>query len=218
MTDQPQRHRRWVLASRPHGEPTAENFRLEESEVPTPGPGQVLLRTVYLSLDPYMRGRMSDAPSYSPPVAIGAVMVGGTVSRVVSSNHADYQPGDWVLGYSGWQDYELSDGSGLVKLGDNPQHPSWSLGVLGMPGFTAYMGLLDIGQPKAGETLVVDTDRMTAYVEDADGMILRNALPYLEELNCQAQKRMERLTSEMAANPGKEQMEVSGNGTENDTE
>ncbi|EOD5936521.1 NADP-dependent oxidoreductase, partial [Klebsiella pneumoniae] len=155
MTDQPQRHRRWVLASRPHGEPTAENFRLEESEVPTPGPGQVLLRTVYLSLDPYMRGRMSDAPSYSPPVAIGAVMVGGTVSRVVSSNHADYQPGDWVLGYSGWQDYELSDGSGLVKLGDNPQHPSWSLGVLGMPGFTAYMGLLDIGQPKAGETLVV---------------------------------------------------------------
>ncbi len=116
---------------------------------------KVLLRTVYLSLDPYMRGRMSDAPSYSPPVAIGAVMVGGTVSRVVSSNHADYQPGDWVLGYSGWQDYELSDGSGLVKLGDNPQHPSWSLGVLGMPGFTAYMGLLDIGQPKAGETLVV---------------------------------------------------------------
>ncbi len=74
------------------------------------------------------------------------------MSRVVSSNHADYQPGDWVLGYSGWQDYELSDGSGLVKLGDNPQHPSWSLGVLGMPGFTAYMGLLDIGQPKAGET------------------------------------------------------------------
>ena len=183
MTDQPQRHRRWVLASRPHGEPTAENFRLEESEVPTPGPGQVLLRTVYLSLDPYMRGRMSDAPSYSPPVAIGAVMVGGTVSRVVSSNHADYQPGDWVLGYSGWQDYELSDGSGLVKLGDNPQHPSWSLGVLGMPGFTAYMGLLDIGQPKAGETLVVDTDRMTAYVEDENGTTVRNGLPYLEELN-----------------------------------
>lgn len=155
MTVQPQRQHRWVLASRPHGEPTAENFRLEESEVPTPGPGQVLLRTVYLSLDPYMRGRMSDAPSYSPPVAIGAVMVGGTVSRVVTSNHADFQPGDWVLGYSGWQDYELSDSNGLVKLGDDPQHPSWSLGVLGMPGFTAYMGLLDIGQPKAGETLVV---------------------------------------------------------------
>ena len=98
---------------------------------------------------------MSDAPSYSPPVAVGAVMVGGTVSRVVTSNHDDYQPGDWVLGYGGWQDYELSDGSGLVKLGESPEHPSWALGILGMPGFTAYMGLLDIGQPKAGETLVV---------------------------------------------------------------
>ena len=155
MAFNPQRHRRWLLASRPHGEPTGENFRLEEGEVASPGPGQLLLRTVFLSLDPYMRGRMSDAPSYSPPVAIGAVMVGGTVSRVVTSNHADYQPGDWVLGYGGWQDYEISDGSGLAKLGDNPEHPSWALGILGMPGFTAYMGLLDIGQPKAGETLVV---------------------------------------------------------------
>lgn len=82
-------------------------------------------------------------------------MVGGTVSRVEQSNHPDFKPGEWVLGYSGWQEYELSDGSGLVKLGDNPSHPSWSLGILGMPGFTAYMGLLDIGQPKAGETLVV---------------------------------------------------------------
>ena len=139
MAFNPQRHRRWLLASRPHGEPTGENFRLEEGEVASPGPGQLLLRTVFLSLDPYMRGRMSDAPSYSPPVAIGAVMVGGTVSRVVTSNHADYQPGDWVLGYGGWQDYEISDGSGLVKLGDNPEHPSWALGILGMPGFTAYM-------------------------------------------------------------------------------
>jgi NADPH-dependent curcumin reductase CurA len=155
MAFNPQRHRRWLLASRPHGEPTGENFRLEEGEVASPGPGQLLLRTVFLSLDPYMRGRMSDAPSYSPPVAVGAVMVGGTVSRVVTSNHDDYQPGDWVLGYGGWQDYELSDGSGLVKLGESPEHPSWALGILGMPGFTAYMGLLDIGQPKAGETLVV---------------------------------------------------------------
>ncbi len=155
MTANPQRHHRWVLASRPHGEPTAENFRLEEGDLPTPGANQILLRTIYLSLDPYMRGRMSDAPSYSPPVDIGAVMVGGTVSRVVSSNHPDFKPGEWVLGYSGWQDYALSDGSDLVKLGDNPEHPSWALGVLGMPGFTAYMGLLDIGQPKAGETLVV---------------------------------------------------------------
>ena len=115
----------------------------------------MLLRTVLLSLDPYKRGRMSDAPSYSPPVEIGAVMVGGTVSRVEQSNHPDFKPGEWVLGYSGWQEYELSDGSGLVKLGENLSRPSWALGVLGMPGFTAYMGLLDIGQPKAGETLVV---------------------------------------------------------------
>lgn len=134
MSEQPQRHRRWVLASRPHGEPTAEHFRLEEREVPTPGPGQVLLRTVYLSLDPYMRGRMSDAPSYSPPVAIGAVMVGGTVSRVVTSQHDDFQPGDWVLGYSGWQDYELSDGSGLVKLGTtrSTRPGRWGAGDAGL--------------------------------------------------------------------------------------
>ena len=80
----------------------------------------MLLRTVYLSLDPYMRGRMSDAPSYSPPVAIGAVMVGGTVSRVEASDHADFKPGEWVLNYGGWQDFELSDGNGLVKLGEHP--------------------------------------------------------------------------------------------------
>ena len=148
-------NRRWVLASRPQGAPVAENFRLETQPVPEAGAGQLLLRTVWLSLDPYMRGRMSDAPSYSPPVELGAVMVGGTVSRVEQSNHPDFKAGEWVLGYSGWQEYELSDGSGLVKLGENPSHPFWSLGVLGMPGFTAYMGLLDIGQPKAGETLVV---------------------------------------------------------------
>lgn len=155
MSQHALRHRRWVLASRPHGEPVAANFRLEEGAIPEPGNGQILLRTVYLSLDPYMRGRMSDAPSYSPPVEIGATMVGGTVSRVVQSNHADFKPGEWVLGYSGWQNYEISDGQGLVKLGERPENPSWALGIAGMPGFTAYMGLLDIGQPKAGETLVV---------------------------------------------------------------
>lgn len=155
MNQQSHRNRRWVLASRPHGAPNADNFRLEEESTATPGEGQVLLRTVYLSLDPYMRGRMSDAPSYTPPVQINEVMCGGTVSRVVSSRHPDFAEGDWVLGYSGWQDYDISGGEGLVNLGANPQHPSWALGVLGMPGFTAYMGLLDIGQPKAGETLVV---------------------------------------------------------------
>ncbi|EFE6908128.1 TPA: NADP-dependent oxidoreductase [Escherichia albertii] len=155
MGQQKQRNRRWVLASRPHGAPVLDNFRLEEDALATPGEGLVLLRTIYLSLDPYMRGRMSDEPSYSPPVEIGSVMVGGTVSRVVESNHPDYQPGDWVLSYNGWQDYAISSGDELAKLGDHPQNPSWSLGILGMPGFTAYMGLLDIGQPKEGETLVV---------------------------------------------------------------
>ena len=148
-------NRRIVLNSRPVGAPVAENFRLEPLGVPALSAGQVLLRTMYLSLDPYMRGRMSDAPSYAPPVAVGEVMVGGTVSRVDASRHPDYQAGDLVVGYSGWQDYALSDGTGLTRLDDQMKQPSLALGVLGMPGFTAYMGLLDIGQPKAGETVVV---------------------------------------------------------------
>jgi len=148
-------NRRIVLARRPTGEPTPEDFRLETEAVPTPGPGQVLLRTVYLSLDPYMRGRMSDAKSYATPVALGGVMVGGTVSRVVASHHPEYPVGDWVLSQAGWQDYSLSDGTGLLSLGAAPERPSYALGVLGMPGYTGYMGLLDIGQPQPGETVVV---------------------------------------------------------------
>ncbi|MCE9733517.1 NADP-dependent oxidoreductase [Pectobacterium sp. IFB5596] len=148
-------NRRVVLAQRPHGAPTPENFRLEQQAVPSVETGQVLLRTVFLSLDPYMRGRMSDAPSYAKPVELNDVMVGGTISRVAESKHPDYQTGDCVLSYSGWQDYVLSDGKGLTNLGQSPTNPSYALGVLGMPGFTAYMGLTDIGQPKAGETLVV---------------------------------------------------------------
>jgi NADPH-dependent curcumin reductase CurA len=144
-----------VLNSRPVGVPTLDNFRLAENAVPAPAAGQVLLRTLYLSLDPYMRGRMSDAPSYVPCIEVGAAMGGGTVSRVQASQHPDFKPGDLVLGYSGWQEYELSDGAGLTKLDANMAQPSRALGVLGMPGFTAYVGLLDIGQPKAGETVVV---------------------------------------------------------------
>jgi NADPH-dependent curcumin reductase CurA len=149
-----QENRRIVLASRPTGEPTAANFRLESTSIPVPAAGQVLLRALYLSLDPYMRGRMSDAKSYAEPVAIDGVMVGATVCRVETSQHPDFAEGELVLAYTGWQDYALSDGSGLNKLGSLAQ-PSLALGVLGMPGFTAYMGLLDIGQPKAGETVVV---------------------------------------------------------------
>ncbi|ELB2760343.1 NADP-dependent oxidoreductase [Vibrio alginolyticus] len=149
-------NRKIVLASRPHGAPTQENFRLEEVTKPTPKEGEMLLRTVYLSLDPYMRGRMSDAESYADPVAIDDVMVGGTVCQVETSNHPDYEAGEWVLAYTvGWQDYAISTGEMVIKLGKEPQNPSYALGVAGMPGFTAYMGLLDIGQPKPGETIVV---------------------------------------------------------------
>ncbi|EHI9241765.1 NADP-dependent oxidoreductase [Vibrio vulnificus] len=148
-------NRQIVLASRPVGAPTAENFALKQSDIPTPAQGEILLRSVYLSLDPYMRGRMSDAKSYAEPVGIDEVMVGGTVCQVEVSNHAEFEVGEWVLAYTGWQDYAISNGEGLIKLGKQPSHPSYALGVMGMPGFTAYMGLLDIGQPKEGDTLVV---------------------------------------------------------------
>ena len=155
MTTLHSTNRKITLKSRPKGAPTADNFHLEEGVVPVPADGQILLRSLYLSLDPYMRGRMSDAKSYAEPVAIGDVMVGGTVSRVEESHNSKFNVGDLVLAYSGWQDYELSDGKGLIKLSKELTHPSLVLGVLGMTGFTAYMGLLDIGQPKEGETVVV---------------------------------------------------------------
>lgn len=149
-------NRRFVLASRPHGAPTAGNFRLEEHEIPTAKEGQLVLRTLFLSLDPYMRGRMSDAPSYAAPVQIGEVMTGGAVSRVVDSHSPDFKPGDLVVGSTGWQDYSVADAKMVKKLeGPALKQPSLALGVLGMPGFTAFMGLLDIGQPQAGETVVV---------------------------------------------------------------
>lgn len=148
-------NRQIVLAKRPKGSPDAETLRLIESAVPAPKAGQMLLRTVFLSLDPYMRGRMSDAPSYAPPVEIGGVMVGGVVARVVSSNVGGFAEGDWVMSYTGWQDYALSDGQGVTNLGKAPEQPSWALGIMGMPGFTAFAGLTYIGEPKAGETIAV---------------------------------------------------------------
>ncbi len=151
----PASYKRWVLASRPAGKPTADNFRLEEVAVPEPGDGQVLLKTRYLSLDPYMRGRMAAGDSYADRVELGEVMVGGTVAEVVASNNADYAVGDLVTSFSGWQEYALSNGAGLNKLDPRIQPISYALGVLGMPGLTAYVGLLDIGQPKAGETVVL---------------------------------------------------------------
>ena len=147
--------RRIVLASRPVGEPKPSDFRLEEVPVPQPAPGEVLLRTKWLSLDPYMRGRMSDAPSYAKPVGIGQVMEGGTVNEVVASNNDRFVRGDIVLGHTGWQTHALSNGASLRKLDPKLAPVSTALGVLGMPGMTAYCGLLEIGRPQADETVVV---------------------------------------------------------------
>ncbi|MBN9519380.1 NADP-dependent oxidoreductase [bacterium] len=149
------RNRQILLASRPTGEPTPDNFRLAEADVPEPGPGQMLLRTVYLSLDPYMRGRMDAGPSYAEPVGVGAVMEGGAVGEVVKSNLPQYRPGDIAVARTGWQEFALSDGTGVQKVDPALGPISYALGVLGMPGLTAYTGLLNIGQPKPGETLVV---------------------------------------------------------------
>jgi hypothetical protein len=135
--------------------PTPDCFRLEEVEVGSPKEGEVQLQTLYVSLDPYMRGRMSEGASYVAPLAVGDVMCGGAVSRVVSSRAAGFSAGDLVVGDTGWQERPVVPASGLMKLPASPAPPSWALGVLGMPGLTAYVGLLDIGQPKAGETIVV---------------------------------------------------------------
>ena len=144
-----------VLASRPHGVPVKENFAFETVKLPEPKSGEVLIKILYLSLDPYMRQRMSDAPSYDKPVAIGDVMIGGTVGEVVSSNHKDFKKGDKVLSASGWKSYSIEKGENLKKL-DNFDAPlSTALGILGMPGFTAYAGMRNIGKPKKGETVVV---------------------------------------------------------------
>ena len=148
-------NRRILLAARPKGAPIASDFKLEVLPRPAIKAGEVLLRTVYLSLDPYMRGRMSEAKSYAEPLNLSDVMLGGTVSRVEESQHSNYSVGDWVLSFNGWQDYAVSNGEGLTNLGTDPEQPSYALGIMGMPGFTAYMGLLDIGKPQKGETLVV---------------------------------------------------------------
>lgn len=146
---------RIVLASRPTGMPAEENFRTETVELEPPQAGQALLQTLYLSLDPYMRGRMSDAPSYAAPVEIDEVMCGATVSRVLESTDPAVQPGDVVLGYGGWQTHSVEWVKYLRKLDPEAAPVTTALGVLGTPGFTAYSGLLTIGQPKPGETVVV---------------------------------------------------------------
>ncbi len=143
------------LAARPVGFPKESDFRLDESPLPTLTEGQFLVRSIYLSVDPYMRGRMNDRKSYADPVKIGDVMIGGVVGRVESSKHAKFNEGDTVTGMFGWQEYAVSDGAGvrIVRTGKAPI--STVLGVLGMPGLTAYCGLMEICRPQAGETVVV---------------------------------------------------------------
>ncbi|MBC1224741.1 NADP-dependent oxidoreductase [Nostoc sp. UCD121] len=144
-----------ILKSRPVGEPKESDFALVETPTPEPGEAEILSRTIYLSLDPYMRGRISASESYAASVELNSAIVGGTVSQVIKSNHPQFQVGDFVLSNNGWQTYAVSKGETLRKLDPTQAPLSYSLGVLGMPGLTAYAALLDIGQPKEGETVVV---------------------------------------------------------------
>lgn len=148
-------NRQIILAARPAGYPKESDFNVVEKPVPAPGSGQILIRIIYLSLDPYMRGMMSGKESYVRPLQIGDVMVGGTVGKVVQSNHPDYIKGNIVEGMLGWQEYALSDGQGLRKIDPTIGPISTALGVLGMPGLTAYFGLLEIANPMPGETVVI---------------------------------------------------------------
>jgi NADPH-dependent curcumin reductase len=147
--------RQIVLAARPKGKPQLTDFRLEETAIPAPAPEQVLLEVQYLSLDPYMRGRMDDRKSYAKPLQLGDVMVGETVAKVIASKHPGYSEGDIVLAHTGWRTHALSDGAGLSKVDPALAPVSTRLGVLGMPGFTAYGGMRVIGKPKPGETVAV---------------------------------------------------------------
>jgi hypothetical protein len=149
------RNRQVLLKRRPTGTPTVEDFEIAEAPIPDPGVGEALVRGIYLSLDPYMRGRMSAARSYAKPVDIGAVMEGRVVGRVVRSRDPSFQEGDYVLGGYGWQLFSVVRASALSKLDPTEAPVSMALGVLGMPGLTAYAGLTEIGRPKQGETVVV---------------------------------------------------------------
>ena len=148
-------NRRWLLTNRPVGEPSESDFEMVEDQVPEPGQGEFVARALYLSVDPYMRGRMRDVKSYAAPAALGEVMVGGAVGQVVASKNAAYAEGDFVQGSFGWQEYAISDGTGVTMVDAALAPLSAALGVLGMPGMTAYFGLLEVGQPMAGDTVVV---------------------------------------------------------------
>jgi NADPH-dependent curcumin reductase CurA len=148
-------NRQILLVSRPEGWVTEANFKLAATSIPKPGDGQFLVRNHWLSLDPYMRGRMDAKKSYAKYVELGQVMTGGTVGEVIESRHPRFAEGELVTGAFGWQEYAVSDGAGVRKVDGSKAPPSYALGVLGMPGVTAWMGLLDIAQPQPGETVVV---------------------------------------------------------------
>ncbi|MGH7400863.1 MAG: NADP-dependent oxidoreductase [Candidatus Rokuibacteriota bacterium] len=163
--------RQIVLRRRPVGMPRPGDFDLVESPLPEPKDGEILCRTIYLSLDPYMRGRISGARSYAASVEPGQVIVGGTVSEVLDSKQPGVTKGDIVMGYDGWQSHAVAKGGGVRKLDPGQAPVSTALGVLGMPGMTAYVGLLDIGQPRPGETVVVSA--ASGAVGSAVGQIAR---------------------------------------------
>jgi NADPH-dependent curcumin reductase CurA len=148
-------NRKFTLASRPVGAPKLSDFKLVEEPVRAINDGELLVKSLYLSVDPYMRGRMSDAKSYAAPVAIGGTMVGGVVGQVVESKNAKFKAGDVVQSEFGWQEYAVSDGKGVRKVDPTIAPISTAIGILGMPGMTAYFGLLEIGQPKSGETVLI---------------------------------------------------------------
>jgi len=151
----PSTNRKFTLAARPVGMPKISDFQIVTEPLPQLGEGQILVRTQYLSVDPYMRGRMNGVRTYADPVNIGQMMVGGAVGEVVESRNGDFRPGEIITGYWGWQEFAISDGTGLRKIDTTLAPPSTALGVLGMPGMTAYFGFLEICQPKQGETVVV---------------------------------------------------------------
>jgi NADPH-dependent curcumin reductase CurA len=162
-----------VLKRRPRGAPSADDFELREDGVPAPGAGEVVTRTIWLSIDPYMRGRISDAWSYAPPIQPGEVMTGETVGEVIASADPAFQPGDTVAGARGWQTHTLSKAANLVKVDGKAAPLSTYLGVLGMPGTTAYSGMQDIGQAKSGQTVVISA--ASGAVGSVAGQIAKRA-------------------------------------------
>jgi NADPH-dependent curcumin reductase CurA len=162
-----------VLKRRPRGEPSASDFEIQEDLIPEPGPGEVVTRTIWLSIDPYMRGRLREEQTYAVAIQIGEVMTGETVGEIVASNHPGFVVGDVAVGARGWQTHNLSKGNNLVKLDRQGAPLSAYLGVLGMPGATAYAGITEICKPKAGETVVVSA--ASGAVGSVAGQLARRA-------------------------------------------